>query len=166
MKQQQGFTLIELVVVIVILGVLAVTAMPRFINMQDEAQEATFVATASAFASGVKQVHLVWQMRGKGQAIKDFIPIADPIAGGDLSVNQFGYPADTRGRSLTLNSTDDCLDVWRAVLVSQGAEVTGDNSAAYNAFYHGQNDCTYTYNAQPRLQVYYDSNSGEVRTVF
>ncbi|GGA82907.1 hypothetical protein GCM10011369_26130 [Neiella marina] len=38
MKQQQGFTLIELVVVIVILGILAVTAAPRFINLQGDAR--------------------------------------------------------------------------------------------------------------------------------
>ena len=39
MKKQGGFTLIELVVVIVILGILAVTAAPRFLNLQDDAKE-------------------------------------------------------------------------------------------------------------------------------
>ncbi|MDP4983974.1 prepilin-type N-terminal cleavage/methylation domain-containing protein, partial [Pseudoalteromonas tunicata] len=32
MKKQQGFTLIELIIVIVILGILAVTAAPKFLN--------------------------------------------------------------------------------------------------------------------------------------
>ncbi|MDW3189737.1 type II secretion system protein, partial [Vibrio sp. Vb0932] len=40
MKKQTGFTLIELVVVIVILGILAVTAAPRFLNLQNDAREA------------------------------------------------------------------------------------------------------------------------------
>ncbi len=40
MKRQGGFTLIELVVVIVILGILAVTAAPRFLNLQDDARAA------------------------------------------------------------------------------------------------------------------------------
>ena len=40
MKRQGGFTLIELVVVIVILGILAVTAAPRFLNLQDDARNA------------------------------------------------------------------------------------------------------------------------------
>jgi MSHA pilin protein MshA len=38
MKRQGGFTLIELVVVIVILGILAVTAAPRFLNLQSDAR--------------------------------------------------------------------------------------------------------------------------------
>ncbi|WP_318507185.1 type II secretion system protein [Photobacterium leiognathi] len=41
MKKQQGFTLIELVVVIVILGILAVTAAPKFMNLQNDARTAT-----------------------------------------------------------------------------------------------------------------------------
>lgn len=41
MKRQNGFTLIELVVVIVILGILAVTAAPRFLNLQGDARQAS-----------------------------------------------------------------------------------------------------------------------------
>jgi MSHA pilin protein MshA len=37
MKKQSGFTLIELVIVIIILGILAVTAAPKFLNLQDDA---------------------------------------------------------------------------------------------------------------------------------
>ena len=38
MQKQNGFTLIELVVVIIILGILAVTAAPKFINLQSDAR--------------------------------------------------------------------------------------------------------------------------------
>lgn len=41
MKRQSGFTLIELVVVIIVLGILAVTAAPKFINLQNDARKAT-----------------------------------------------------------------------------------------------------------------------------
>jgi MSHA pilin protein MshB len=162
LQKQKGFTLIELVVVIVILGVLAATAAPKFIDLTDDAEEAVFLGISAAFKSGVNQVHIAWLIRGKNQAVQDFIEISDPLAGGDLSVNSAGYPADTRGTSLTLNSENDCLDVWRAVLDSQGALASGDNSSDFEATYNGGNTCTYIYNKQINLTVDYDSNSGVV----
>ncbi|MGF1886548.1 type II secretion system protein [Photobacterium profundum] len=50
MKRQGGFTLIELVVVIVILGILAVTAAPRFLNLQDDARNSSLQGLKGAIA--------------------------------------------------------------------------------------------------------------------
>lgn len=162
MNKNKGFTLIELVVVIVILGILSATALPKFINLTEDAEEAVFIGTAAAFKSGVEQVHIAWLVRGNGQAVQDFIPISDPVVGGDLSVNSAGYPADTRGVSLTLNSGADCLDVWRAVLDASNADVENDDSADIQAEYIGSNSCTYTYTRNPTLSATYNSNTGDV----
>ncbi|RCU49830.1 prepilin-type N-terminal cleavage/methylation domain-containing protein [Corallincola holothuriorum] len=48
MRKQQGFTLIELVVVIIILGILAVTAAPKFIDLQGDARESTMQGMKAA----------------------------------------------------------------------------------------------------------------------
>lgn len=55
MKKQNGFTLIELVVVIVILGILAVTAAPKFLNLQDDAKVSAVKGLAGAMkgAAGI-----------------------------------------------------------------------------------------------------------------
>jgi prepilin-type N-terminal cleavage/methylation domain-containing protein len=162
MKNKQGFTLIELIIVIVILGVLAVVAAPRFMNLSDDARRSTFIATGSAFRAGVEQVHIAWLIRGKGVAVLNFLPISDPDVGGALSVNSAGYPADTRGTSLTLNSQNDCYDVWRAVLDSASSEVGTEAAAEYSATYNNPGACTYTLKADTSLTITYNSNNGEV----
>lgn len=55
MKRQGGFTLIELVVVIVILGILAVTAAPRFLNLQNDARASALAGLSGAIngATGI-----------------------------------------------------------------------------------------------------------------
>jgi MSHA pilin protein MshA len=57
MKQQSGFTLIELIMVIVILGILAATAMPKFSDLSGEARIAKVNAMKAAMQSAATMAH-------------------------------------------------------------------------------------------------------------
>lgn len=69
MKRQAGFTLIELVMVIVILGVLSAFALPRFADYGKDAREASLAGLAGALKSAASIAHAEQLIKGNAQGV-------------------------------------------------------------------------------------------------
>ncbi|BCK61349.1 MSHA biogenesis protein MshA [Aeromonas hydrophila] len=126
MKKQAGFTLIELVIVIIILGILAVTAAPKFLNLQDDARTSTLKGVAGSLNSAGAMVYSKSVLKGKD---KESTAYTLDLGNGKTVSTLFGYPVATSAALSTvveLNSAE-----WAF------AAPTGSNPAAIKIFPNG-----------------------------
>lgn len=155
MKRQAGFTLIELVVVILILSVLAATALPRFMNVTTQAHEAAVAGAGGGFGSAIALAHAQWVANGNTAAVDNLAGFGDDT----IDTNANGWPTSTNGNNGNPNA-NRCVQIWNGIMQNPPSVATGAGSD-YRATASGS-VCTYTYQADNAKNITYDVSNGAV----
>ncbi len=148
-QRPAGFTIVELVVVIILLGVLSAVALPRFISLSDEAVAAKMEGLAGSLRSGIALFHAAWMVsdRRGGTAVD-----LTQHGLGTLDANAEGYPVSGRNNSSATGRDQDCEDVWRGLLDPAPAIIEADpNKEAGTSQNH----------IEPRLGTAYEFVAGQ-----
>ncbi|QIA64307.1 prepilin-type N-terminal cleavage/methylation domain-containing protein [Vibrio astriarenae] len=160
-NQQRGFTLVELIVVIVVLGLLAVAALPRFVDVTEEAKKSSIEGVAGGFATAVLSARAQWEAEARPNISSDnyvnydgtefWLTRATNNGGNDTGFRN-GYPyalktSDSAPGQGTTNAR--CIELMENLLqsppkVGTVAQASSDSSYKYSAEADGAADtCTY-----------------------
>lgn len=162
-----GFTLIELVVVIIILGILAITAAPKFLDITTDAHVAKNNANGAAFKSAIQLASAKAMIASSRGVSFDDLQVSGNSAAGKLDFNSNGYPVQQYfcvEEDPKLNNVVDCKAVWMVILDDAPtlSNFSDSSISDYQAIYIRNEQCLYKYNLRPTLSIYYDSRNGQV----
>jgi MSHA pilin protein MshB len=133
-NSQKGFTIIELVVVILLLGILTATALPRFMDVTDEAHTAVVTGVLAGLQTSSGLLHAQWYGEGQPSTVSEYAGMVVNTAGwavGDSTVHiKLGTDCETIFETLLQEGGRPTLQV----IATTGLLATGDLKTASAVF--------------------------------
>jgi len=145
---RKAFTLIELIFVIVIIGLLAVVAVPKFINLTSHAKTASIKSVISSVQDSIENIHAKWLVN------EDFVWDADGDGNSDLNDN--GYPTK-------LDSGKDENKLFKYVLKIPVYACGNKTQSCWKEY--DDNRYEYIFNSDKILKIDYNDTKGLLECV-
>lgn len=154
--------MVELIVVIVVIGILAATALPRFVDITGDAHNAAVEAVGASIRSGIGLTHASWIAKGASASVN----ATQVEGGGDVGMTDSGWPQNTAaaGGDGTPTATE-CVQLFQQILSTPPSISTTAGTNDWTASVVTGTTCRYTYNGATGRRVDYDVATGTVSIV-
>jgi len=170
MRYNQAFTLIELIITLLLVGILAAFALPRFSDLSEDAAIAKAEGVAGSLRSAVNTVKVIFLSQSHPSRVQNL----QGYGNDNVDTNNQGYPIGIdkgNGNENIGQNNKGCDELWDGILVNSPTSAFNSNNQDYRSYRHTSSKvCSYVYRRNGdngnqntgQIIIKYDSRDGTV----